>query len=317
MPRDFSPATAEQVVAAVEAIVSTRQSAKAEFVASFSDITEAQAGSALELATDLGFLALDGAKYTVASPLCRFLVTPSQMEKAAVLRVLLESYEPFVVFRERLVATGSAPTAAQQTKVTLDLNAHREEIKDTLLSLGTYSHALITEGGGRYSQSAAPPANTLEDLMAAAQNAAAAEGRVRQQIGAEAAAAVSRDEVLVPLSEAWLRAAGADGRGAVVEAGNAVESFLTALAGRTGTNITGANGINAKLDKFQAAILPKKLVNVGKYLGHVRNAADHGVDPEVGAAWSIRSATGVEYVYVACSFIAAIVSRERGHAPEI
>ncbi len=317
MPRDFSPATAEQVVAAVEAVVSASQAAKAEFVASFSDLTEKQAEAALELASDLGLLTSNSGKYSLASPLCRFLVTPKQMEKAAVLRVLLESYEPFIIFRERLVATENATTAAQQTKVTLDLDAHREEIKDTLLSLGTYGHALITEGGGRYSQSAAPLANTLHDLMAAVQTAAAAEARIRQQLGTEAAAGVSRDEVIVPLSDAWIRAQAQDGRGAVVAAGNAVESFLTALAGRTNTNITGANGINAKLDKFPTATIPKKLVNVGKYLGHVRNAADHGVDPDVGAGWAIRDATGIEYVYVACSFISAVVARERGHPPQI
>ena len=37
--------------------------------------------------------------------------------------------------------------------------------------------------------------------------------------------------------------------------------------------------------------MPKKLAAVGKYLGHVRNAADHGVDTEVGAplcGWETR-----------------------------
>jgi hypothetical protein len=317
VPREFSPATAEQVVAAVEAIVSTRQPEKPEFVATFSELTEKQAKAALELASDLGLLTSNSGKYDLASPLCRFLVTPNQMEKAAILRVLLESYEPFVVFRERLFATENASTAAQQTKAQLNLDAHREEIKDTLLSLGTYSQALRTDGGGRYSRSAASSADTLRALMEAAQTAAAAEGRIRQQIGPAAAAVVSRDEVIVPLSDAWLRARANDGRGAVVAAGNAVESFLTALAGRLSINIAGATGINAKIDKFTVANLPTKLKNVGKYLGHVRNAADHGVDPEVGAAWAIRDATGVEYVYVACSFIAAVVAREQGQPSEI
>jgi hypothetical protein len=82
--------------------------------------------------------------------------------------------------------------------------------------------------------------------------------------------------------------------------------------------LTGATGINAKLDKFdQARKLPKKLVHVGKYLGHIRNAADHGVDADVGAPWNIRTATGLEYVFVACSFVAASIAHEKQTAVEI
>jgi hypothetical protein len=152
----------------------------------------------------------------------------------------------------------------------------------------------------------------------AAQEATSAENLVRKQLGLEAAATVSRDEVIVPLADAALRAKDNDATGAVVFAGNAIESYLEGLAGRLNVNVTGATGINSKLERFgQAGHFPKKLIQVGKYLGSIRNAADHGVDPDVGASWTIREATGVEYVLVACSFIAAATSREKGQAPEV
>lgn len=319
MPRSFSPATAEQVVAVVEAAVVGRQPVRADFVAEFSDLTVNQTQAALDLATDLGLLTRDGQRYSVASPLCRFIVTPNQMQKASILRVVLESYEPFLVFRERLAATGLASTAAQQSKAGLGLDAHREEIKDTLVSLGTYSHALITEGGGRYRPQDNPQEHTLLTLAQGSGDLAAAEARVREQIGPNAAALVSREEVIVPISNALIRARDGDARGAVVDAGNAIESFLAALGQRVGVPaVAGAPGINAKLDRLsQANKLPTKLVHVGKYLGHVRNAADHGVDPEVGVTWNIRPATGIECVFVACSFIAASVAHERGRPAEI
>jgi hypothetical protein len=55
-------------------------------------------------------------------------------------------------------------------------------------------------------------------------------------------------------------------------------------------------------------------VEAAKYLGQVRNAADHGVDvdPEVGAVWHIQRTTSVQYVFVACSFIASALERETG-----
>lgn len=317
MPRPFSPGTAEQAVAVTEAIT-VRPGEDPDFVAEFCELTVDQADAALKLATDLGLLSSHSGRYSPASPLCRFLLTPNQRHKAAVLRVVLESYPPFLIFRERLGATTVASTAAQQTKAHLELSAHREEIKDTLVSLGTYAYALETEGGGRYRPRELAAEDTLEALAEASREAASSEARIRTLLAAEATAAVSREHIILPLANALTRASGDDARGAVVMAGNAVETYLSDLANRHGINIVGATGINAKLDRIaQAGFLPPKIVYVGKYLGHVRNAADHGVDADVGAPWSIRPSTGLEYVHIACSFLAIVTAREQGRPPEI
>jgi hypothetical protein len=317
MARAFSPATAEQVVSVVDAVLASRRPADIDYVSGFVDVPDDQAEAALRLAVDFGLLSEDQGVFAVSSPLCEFLATPSETHKAAVLRILLESYEPFVVFRERLQIT-NASSAAQETKVVLDLDAHREGIKDTLISLGTYSGALLTEGGGHYRLGNPSEPNPLETLAAGAADLAAAEVRVREHIGADVAAVASRVDVIVPLAEALLRARGNDGRGAVVSAGNAVESYVADLAGRVGVGLAGATGINAIIDRLdQANTLPKKLVFVGKYLGHVRNAADHGVDPDVGASWLIQSSTGTEYVFVACSFLRSTRARELGRPPQV
>jgi hypothetical protein len=320
MSTPFYSATAEQVVSAVEAVVVSGKPTKPDFVAEFSDLTKDQSEAALKLAADMKLLNNDGGKFMVESFLCRFLVTPNQTHKAAVLRLVLESFGPFVMFRERLTATGSASTAAQQTKSALNLDAHREEIKDTLISLGTYSHALVTEGGGRYKSAEASMDDTLKSMSQACSDAMAAEHRIREQLGQDAASFVSRSDVILPLSDGLRRATLTDPRGAVLAAGNAVESYLDSLATRLNPplSLAGASGINAKLEKFkQANTLPGKLINIGKYLGHVRNAADHGIDHEIGSSWTIRNATGLEYVYVACSFIASSYSRVQQKPPEI
>lgn len=318
MPTSFSSATAEQVVSAVEAVVVNRKGTTTEFVADFSDLPRDQAQAALELACNLQLLSKASGKYETDSFLCRFFVTANQMQKASVMRIVLESFDPFVVFRERLMSTGNASNAAQQTKVALNLDAHKEAIKDTLISLGTYSHALVTEGGGRYRQEDEPAQNILETVAKGCRDAVAAEQRIREQFGSEVLSNVSRDEVIVPLADGLLRAGANDPRGAVVSGGNAVESFLDGLAAVLGVSLTGATGINGKLEKFQTAQkLPRKLIQVGKYLGNVRNAADHGIDSEIGAAWTIRSSTGIEFIYVACSFIASAVARSKGKPPEI
>lgn len=320
MPRPFFQSTAEDVIASVEAVVVNGRPTRVEFVAQFIDVPPERAENALKLAVELGFLSLHAGVFSACRPLSQMFATPNLMQKAAALRVVLESYEPFTAFRARLKATDFASQAAQQTKVALDLDSHRDIIKDTLISLGTYSHALDTEGGGLYVPADDAIENRLLSLAQACRDVVAAEARVRVQMGDAAADRVARNEVVLPLANALLKAASGDARGAVLIAGNAVESYLEGLAVRIGgVNLAGAAGLNAKLEVFAAAhAIPRKLVQVGKYLGNIRNAADHGLgDPDVNAPWTIQESTGMEFVYVACSFISSVTAREQGQPPRI
>jgi hypothetical protein len=313
MPRPFAQSTAELVMLVTEA-VQANGDADSVFVQTFCDLSSQQADNALQLATDLGLLAQNAGRYKPANPIVSFVATPDDSRKAALLRVVLESYEPFIVFRNRLSATNSADTAAQQTKAKLDIDAHREEIKDTLISLGTYTNALSSQGGGRYKASEHGLENQLRALAAAANDQAAAEAVIRQQVG-QRVDQLDRVEVVVPLANALLNASALRSNDAVADAARAIESFLARFATRLGVNLTGANGINQKLDKFRTGNqLPKKVVEAAKYLGQIRNAADHGVDvdPEVGDIWEIQHSTALQYVYVSCSFIAAALEREAG-----
>ncbi|MDA8346781.1 MAG: hypothetical protein M0Z66_15145 [Thermaerobacter sp.] len=303
----FSPATAEQVISVIEAVIAHSQTAPAtdEFVTRFTNLPRRRAQKALELAADLGFLAkVAPSQYKAASPLCRFLSTPQQQVKATVLRILLELYEPYYLFCSRLLATQDATLAASQVKAWLRLSYHPDEVKDTLLSLGLYSQALVTRGAGEYDPGE-PADNALAALAASVSNLVTAERRVTDQIGYDYARSVPRTSVILPLAHAFLKAVRSDGGGAVTDAGNALESYLQWLAVAHGVTITGATGINALLDKFKASTsgLPPKIDAIGRYLGHVRNGADHGTDPVIRHSWSIRPSTGLEYVFVCCSFI--------------
>jgi hypothetical protein len=305
---------------AVEAIVVNGGPASVDTIAAFLDTTAANANAALEMAVELGLVSQTANDFAAISPLCRFTAIPEQ--KAAVLRILIESYRPFSIFRERLVASSDLKTAAQATKSLCTLTAHRDVVKDTLISLGTYSRALVPEGGGNYQLEAASLLNALQTIAMACTDITMAEGRIRAQLGpvAEAVLAPQRDTVIVPLADALIRANSRDGAGAVQAAGNAVESHITAMAGRMNVALTGATGIISKMRRFSAAPrrLPTKLVQIGEYLGSIRNAADHGPDPDINnVSWQIRDATGLEYVFVACSFIAATIGIERNDPPEI
>src|SRR5262245_13070160 len=107
MPRAFSPATAEQVLSVVGAIAA-KPNADAAFVSQFCDLPQDRADLALALAVDLGFLCKQASKYSPVSPLCKFVQTPAAGQKAAILRIMLESYDPFILFRNGIDASGSA-----------------------------------------------------------------------------------------------------------------------------------------------------------------------------------------------------------------
>jgi hypothetical protein len=313
MPRQFAHSTAELVVQAVDA-VQANQKATVGFVEAFCALSKVQAENALKLAVDLGLLIRKGAEYEPSNPMVRFISTPDEARKAALLQIVLESYQPFVLFRERLLATNSPDSAALQTKTILDLDAHREEIKDTLISLGTYCSALVSQGGGRYTAVPNDPGNPLLAVASAARDEASAEQIIRSEIGARADT-LDRQEVIIPLASALLKAMAGNAPGAVGDAARAVESFLARLADRMGVSLVGAAGIGQKLDKFRPGNhLPKKTVEAAKYLAQIRNAADHGVDvdPDVGSVWHIQRSTGMQYVFVVCAFITAALEREAG-----
>ncbi|MBO6756491.1 MAG: hypothetical protein JJ902_09210 [Roseibium sp.] len=314
MPRHFSQATAEQVIRVSEAAVALKTAADSPTISRYTDLPSGLTDKALALSVDLGLLSENNGVYSPASSLCKLLRTPQERERAAVLRVTIESYEPFQVFREELEATADASTAATRTKAILDLACHREEIKDTLVSLATFSGALTVSHGNTYERDNKSMSNLLAELATGSGEEAAAIHRVREEIGPSAAAHCDHDEVIAPLAAAARHASGGGaGREAVVNAGNAIESFLNWYGNERGHPVHGSHGLNAKVEVLrQAAQIPPKLVNASKYLGHIRNAADHGVDADIGAPWNISEATGRNYVFVAAQFIRSVVDYHEG-----
>ena len=181
------------------------------------------------------------------------------------------------------------------------------------MNLATYSGALKAGHGNSYERDSKSATNLLAELAAGSAEDAAAIYTVREELGRLAANLVNHNEVVFPLASSLRHASGGAAREAILYAGNAVDSFLDWYAIDRGANLQGATGINGKLEKLQQQnFLPKKLVFIGKYIGHLRNAADHGIDADVGAAWEISQGTGRNHVFVATSFIRSVVAFRSG-----
>lgn len=318
MTHEVCPTTAENIIGATDAALQKDVGVDVNFVAQFLDIPVDNARNALKMATQLG-LTLEKKKdiYVPSHPYAEYLMTSNLPSKAAILRFVLEQYQPYKTFKHRLILSGIAQEAANQTRTIHNISSHREEILNSFISLGTYTNSLISEGAGLYRVAVDEPYSYLAIVEQVVQARESAELHIKQRLGVEASTWIDEEEVLNPLVTAYQKAANAedDARAPIVYAGNAVESFLVQIAKQKGVDLKGASGINAKADILSnQKIVTKKHLNVLKYLGHIRNATDHGtdVDPDVNHTWDISKHTAIEYVHVTQSAIYAICAYLNG-----
>jgi hypothetical protein len=308
--------TAEQVIGATDAALQKNDGVDETLVAQFLDITDDYALNSLNMAEQLGLLAKkQSGDFIPKCPYAVYLITSDPQHKAAILRFVLEQYPPYKTFKFRVALTGNASEAANQTRAFYAISAHREEIQNTLINLGTYANSLVSEAAGRYRPVEGEADDYILMVEAVIQDRVTAELHVRRKMGSEAADWIDQREVFEPLVTAYqlLKSVKEDSKAPISHAGNAIESFLSQIANHYGVNIRGATGINAKAEQIaNDSKLTKKHLNMLKYLGHVRNAADHGTDSEIGRAWEISQNTAIEYVHVAMSVITDIVAHLNG-----
>ena len=315
----FYPTTALHVVGAIDCAVLSRDGADKALVASFLDIVDTQAENALLMAESLGLLCRSpaGQKFRPNGLLPKLLVSCNASKRPYVFRLALEQYEPFVFFTNRLTQSQTAQEAARAVKALCTLTVHREEIASTLTDLGTFSSSLRVEAGGLLLPRGRDDEDYLSVTGEVLDDRQTALLFVNRQLGVSASQWIDQANVLDHLVMAYQRAALShdDSRAPIVHAANAIESVLDQIATHYTVPLAGATGINAKADRlYQAAPrrITTKHLNVLKYLGHVRNAADHGVDHETGHVWAISEGTAFEYIHVAITTVSSLVALING-----
>ena len=125
--------------------------------------------------------------------------------------------------------------------------------------------------------------------------------------------------VFDPLVEALQKTHSAtmDVRSIIVCAANAFESFLADYAAQKGISLSGRNGILQKRDALSAHI-SKKHRGMIEFVGQIRNAADHGADPdENNQVWTITNETASIYPCIIAALIKAIFLRDATGSIEV
>lgn len=308
--------TAEDIVAVVDAIVAKGRDADRNFVAEFTGIaTDDQVNKALEMAIELEMVSFNASSncYSVNSFLAKKLVTAtSDNQKAVIMRLILEQYQPYKIFKIRYNFTKSIEQACKQTKILCSLSSNERDIKNTLISIATYAKALKSEGANLYSF--VEEENIYSLVEHSLSESAVFEKSLRDFFGETVYNSINNTTIVEPLSEAFQKskAQTPDMRAVIVYAANAFESFLDRYAEKHSVSFKGKTGILQKRDTLSSC-LSKKHRGMIDYIGQIRNAADHGADSsEGGQMWTITKDTMRLYPCVVAITIKDILQRDNG-----
>ena len=252
--------TAEDIVAVVDAVVAKGHEANIDFISEFTGIaTGDQVNKALDMAVELKMVVCESSgNYYVDSFLAKKLVTATtDDEKAVIMRLILEQYYPYTVFKTRYAFTRSIEQACRQTKTLCSLSANERDIRNTLISIATYAKALKSEGANLYSFAEEERIYPLVEFSLI--NTAVAERSLQDFFGERIYCSLDIETTIEPLYESFqkAKATSPDTRAIIIYAANAFESFLNTYAISKSVSLSGKNGIIQKRDAL-SAFLSKK-----------------------------------------------------------
>lgn len=315
MPFNIVQTTAEDIIGVVDAILAKGQKCDKTFISEFADITLPQTENALQMALEMGLIEkLPDDLYFSTSYLARLIVSARNSDnKAAILRLVLEQYEPYITFKARFAYTNSLDIAAKQVKSLYGMSSGYKEIKNMFINIATYAKAMINDGAGSYklNEDNVTYVEILDLVLKFKANDMSA---LQEQLGPDVYEYLDKENVFAPLADAYskIQTIPVELKPIILYAGNAFESFLQQIANDRTISLSGKNGIIQKSEAL-SAVLPKKHRGMINYIGQVRNAADHGTDPdEDGKTWVISADTALLYPILVTSVIKDIYYYQHG-----
>ncbi len=291
---DLEKCTAEQVVDSVEAVVLATRPCSAADVAAFVNHPTPTVENALSVAVKLGLLTTDGASYSPAPVYESYFAEASESRRIDVLRFALEGFAPYRYFKQRLGFHNEPLRAARETKLRFEFTTHESEVNETLVSLGQFSGSLTYTPQTGY---VLATSGVADEFLAAADALSTAGASIdeflRERLGPDAYTYIQdeQDDIITHLRGALAKVVADElDEAAVVQISNACENFLVKLANdaNPAVDLTGAAGIISKADRLKTGgAIAQKQMGYLTLLGQLRNASDHGIDPDVNMDWDV------------------------------
>ncbi|MGA2408428.1 MAG: hypothetical protein ABSF81_17005 [Bacteroidales bacterium] len=319
MPFEVHSTTAENIIDAIDTVLLKHSGCNTAFVADFLDLPQTAAENALKMGVQLGLIEFNSVPdiYVPKNPFATYLVTARVEQKSVVLRLYLEQFAPYKLFKERLTITNRTTVAGEQVRAFYSLLAHRDDITNCFINLGTYTKSIISKGGGSYVvKEVEDQRDYYKELNDIISNRERAVLYLTKYLTEETSTWINREDVFDQLVTAIQRLDNIDQdtRSPILYAGNAFESFLGQYGNHVGIVLGTFNGVNSKIDELsRQGAFNTKYKNICKYIGHIRNACDHGVDAEIGNTWTITKETCREFVHVVINSIKNIHGLTTNH----
>ncbi len=309
----FSPA--EDIVGVVDAVLAKPNECTIDFIAEFADISTLQTQNALHMAQELGLVTTDiDGNFMCNSYLARLIVSSrNDNHKAAIMRLVLEQYEPYITFKSRYSYGKSLDLASKQVKTLYGMVSNYKDIKNTIIDIATYTKAMINDGANNYLLNQ-DDVSYIEILDVALKFKANDDNALQQQLGSELYDYLDKNKVFNPLSDAYskIQNSSLDPKAPISYAGNAFESFLQQIADNHSVDLSGKHGILQKSEALHDYI-SKKHRGMIQYIAQIRNANDHGADAdEDGNVWNISDETAQLFPIIVTSIIKDIYKKENG-----
>jgi hypothetical protein len=310
--------TAEQVIQATEAAYLLRGAADLADVARFMALDVSvqhqrqQVEHAMLASAMLGLANLKGRsrKRYHFSPLVPLLVRARNEDKRVLFGVHLNQYEPFVVFIDRLRAGNPPQQAALQVCAVYAFADDPVVAWRAFESWGTFAGSLVRGQDGQYA-----PSDTYGNLDSLRQSLNVlfdqerdARQYVLEQLGQEASEFIE-GRVRDSLVDAIVMLANENqAENIILRIGNTYEDFLR-LVGYRRVNLRNASGIIQIGNQLRnRGLIAQKHLGAIQLIGHVRNATDHGGDPDEGnRPWRVTSSTVRLMLLTVLSSIRSIV----------
>jgi hypothetical protein len=318
---ELGQCTAEQVVDSVEAVVIAGKPCTSNEIATFVNHPPPTVDRAASVAEKLGLLAFDGATYSAVPPYQNYFAEASESHRIDVLRFALEGFAPYIFFKQRLAFHNDALRAARETRMRFGFTNHESEIRETLLSLGQFSGSLTYTPQTGY---VLAKSDAADEFLAAADAisivGATIDDFLRDRLGVDAFSLIQdeQDDIITHLRAALAKVVADElDEGAIVLIANSCENFLQKLADEANpaVDLTGATGIISKADRVRAAsLISQKHMGYMTFLGQLRNAANHGVDPEVNLDWTVTPEAIRLGAFALIAAIKSVVALSMGRA---
>ncbi len=286
--------TAEQVVEVAEAVSIATAPCTADQVAAHLNHPLESVRRALMVATLLGLVEQTNGAYISRGPFGHYFAEATDARRIDVLRFALEAYPAYGFFKQRVALHGDPLKAAREAKHRYGFENHESEVRETLVSLGQFSGSLIYGTDTGYVVARSEEADAF--LAAAEQIAlsgASIDDFVRDALGDETYGYIQDEEdAIITNLRSALQAVvnGARDRRTVVHIGNSCENFLVKIAREAApaVDLDGATGVMSKAQRLSdKKLVADKHMGYFRFLGQLRNAADHGEDSEINMEWDI------------------------------